>query len=188
MAHEGYTTVARLLLERKGMKLASEQEVPEWILLHEAASNGRIEIVGFILSENEADIHAEDDQGRTVFELAGCSGHIELVKELLSRGAVYRETYFRSVTTLQQVAAMGYKEIFQLMIDAGADVNAPAAQHADGCTALQAAARAGHGAVVEILLRAGAEVNAPGAKYCNGYTALQVAARGGHGAVVEILL
>lgn len=167
--------------------MASEQDIRQWSPLHEAATNGRIEVVRFILSENGADIHAEDDYGRTAFELAACSGHVAIVKELLSRGAVYRETYFRSVTTLQQVAGVGYEEILQLMIEAGADVNAPAAVDDNGYTALCAAAKGGHEGVVEILLGAGADPNIQN-KDGGGCTALQAAAKEGHKAVVEGLL
>lgn len=98
---------------------------------------------------------------------------------------------FRIKTDIQhcvQGSGGGHENIIRRLLSAGADVNAPAARHADGHTALQAAARAAHGAVVERLLRAGADVNAPGATSGNGRTALQAAARGGHSAVVERLL
>lgn len=184
--NEGYMAVAARLLEWKGIRMASEQECHQWVSLHDGARNGRVEVVKFILSENGSNIHDEDGDGRTAFELAACNGHVELVKELLSRGAMYRERYHQGVTTLQEVAGTGNELMLELMIEAGGNVHAPAGDSPFGRTSLWAAAEGGHMAVVDRLLKAGVDVNASGNG--QGDTALSAAAAGGHAAVVERLL
>jgi ankyrin repeat protein len=71
--------------------------------------------------------------------------------------AVGDDTEWR--TALQVAAQEGHKDIVQLLLIFGADVNAPA--HGDGgITALQGAASNGDVDIVKLLLRAGADVNA----------------------------
>lgn len=73
-----------------------------------------------------------------------------------------------------------------LLIDCGADINAPASK-IDAGIALQAAAENGHLACVESLLDKGADVNAhPGRKSRGGRTALQAAVGGGHVDIVKL--
>ncbi|KAJ0421530.1 ankyrin repeat-containing domain protein [Aspergillus carlsbadensis] len=64
-------------------------------------------------------------------------------------------------TPLQSAIAKGLTEIAQLLLDAGADVNAPAAPKC-GRTALQAAVEAGNIQFVQLLLDAGADAAAKG--------------------------
>jgi hypothetical protein len=62
-----------------------------------------------------------------------------------------------SITALQAASAEGHKEVVELLLGKGADVNAEGGR--DG-TALQAASARGHKEVVEILMANGADVNA----------------------------
>jgi ankyrin repeat protein len=74
----------------------------------------------------------------------------------------------------------------KLLLDKGADVNAPVNAQGGGYgNALQAASHTGHEAVVKLLLDKGANVNAQGGRYGN---ALQAASHTGHEAVVKLLL
>jgi ankyrin repeat protein len=75
--------------------------------------------------------------------------------------------------------------IVERLLQAGAEVNAPASER--GHTAIQVAARCGNLTIVERLLQAGADVNAPAAP-TKGHTAIQAAAIFGNLATVERLL
>jgi ankyrin repeat protein len=89
-------------------------------------------------------------------------------------------------TTALQVAAWeSHKEIAQLLIRVGANVNAPA-QGDDGLTALQGATRNGDVDIVKLLLRAGADVNASPSAF--GETALTTALLSNHLEIAKLLL
>ncbi|THW55950.1 hypothetical protein D6D19_10657, partial [Aureobasidium pullulans] len=79
-------------------------------------------------------------------------------------------------------SAEGNDEIVQLLLDRGADVNAPG-----GCynNALYAASAYGHDEIVQMLLDKGADVNAQGGYYGN---VLQAASARGHDKTVQLLL
>lgn len=83
---------------------------------------------------------------------------------------------------LQAAIWRGNENVVKLLLDAGADVNAPAGKYGN---ALQAAVWRGHENVVKLLLYAGADVNAPAGKYGN---ALQAASALGRERVVKLLL
>ncbi|OAP54807.1 hypothetical protein AYL99_11255 [Fonsecaea erecta] len=86
-------------------------------------------------------------------------------------------------TALQVASGEGHVEIVKLLLDSGADVNAPGKRYSD--TALQAASAKGHVEIVKLLLDSGADVNAPGKRYG---TALQMASAKGHVEIVKLLL
>ena len=87
---------------------------------------------------------------------------------------------------LQAAIKQGHCDLIQGMLDAGADVNTPAA-YCDGRTALQKAASEGCTDIVTLLLSYGADVNAP-AGYMNGGSALQKATEEGSTDIVTLLL
>jgi ankyrin repeat protein len=83
---------------------------------------------------------------------------------------------------LYAASERGYEKVVQMLLAAGADVNA---QGGDYGSALQAAAQGGHEKVVQMLIAAGADVNAQGGEYGS---ALQAAAQEGHEKAVQTLL
>jgi ankyrin repeat protein len=89
-------------------------------------------------------------------------------------------------TALTAACRGGHEPVVQILMRAGADVNAPPAEN-DRRTALQASCEGGHESIVELLLQAGADVNAPPVEH-DGRTALQAACENGHLSIVEILL
>jgi ankyrin repeat protein len=107
---------------------------------------------------------------------------------LLSQGAQpdLRVTPEWRDTPLQMAVRLSYPEILPILIESGANVNAPPGR-INGRTALQAAAEIGNLETVQFLLRKNANVNAP-AGFKGGLTALQGAIRNGHSEVVELLL
>ncbi|EQB46323.1 hypothetical protein CGLO_14638 [Colletotrichum gloeosporioides Cg-14] len=88
---------------------------------------------------------------------------------------------------LQMAAEIGNLDLIHMLLDAGADVNSPAAQ-SYGATALQIAAIKGHLGVAKILVDLGANVNAPGATGEGGRTALEGAAEHGRIDTIQYLL
>lgn len=70
-------------------------------------------------------------------------------------------------TALSTASCFGYEKIVEILLDAGADVNADE----DGSTVIHEATTYGHEKIVKILLDAGADVNADK----ENVTALQLA-------------
>ncbi|KAI9889651.1 MAG: hypothetical protein M1814_005052 [Vezdaea aestivalis] len=112
-------------------------------------------------------------------------GDVELSRRILKppSGGLYSDLYFsHDAELLNTVSAKGFNEMVQILIDAGANVNAQSGKYGN---ALQAAAACGYTETVRILLAAGANVNAQGGQYGN---ALQAAAAFGYTETVRILL
>ncbi|KAE9373917.1 ankyrin, partial [Stipitochalara longipes BDJ] len=89
-------------------------------------------------------------------------------------------------TALQMASRDGSKEIVELLLEEGADVNAPPAREF-GATALQFAAIKGLLGIACVLLQYDADVNAPAAEV-DGRTALEGAAEYGRIDMVQLLL
>ena len=99
----------------------------------------------------------------------------------LKAGAEVNEVTGFEFSPLDLGARSGHAEVVELLLKAGADVNAKGV----GWTALDMAASEGHLDVVVLLIRSGGEVNV---KDLLGSTPLHRAARGGHAEVVIALL
>lgn len=89
-------------------------------------------------------------------------------------------------TALQHAVNTGNMELVTLLVNSGADVNAPAAMDS-GATALQIAAIQGSLPMMQYLVSQGADSHAVGAAI-HGRTALQGAAEHGRKDIVELLL
>lgn len=96
----------------------------------------------------------------TPLEMAARFNQRELLKLLLEHGAHVNRVQ-EKMGPLQHAAISGDLDCVRLLIDAGADVNAPA-YHPYETTALQAASFQNHLKMVTFLLDSGANVNAPG--------------------------
>jgi len=85
------------------------------------------------------------------------NGHSTLTRLLVFIGANVnaRDKHFDYSTPLISVSSQGQNEIIELLIDAGADINA----HDIWDTALTSAIKAGHLATVKLLIQKGADVN-----------------------------
>ena len=88
-------------------------------------------------------------------------------------------------TALQTAAFKGHLVQCNVLLAAGADVNAAVGEM--GLTALQAAVQSQNATLVKILLEAGAYINAPASRW-NGLTALQAAVDSGSHYLVKYLL
>ena len=116
----------------------------------------------------------------TIHEAAG-RGDIQAVKQQLAVGA---DANAKS-DALNHAATFGQKEVAELLIDSGADVNV---MDAIGQTPLHGAATGGHKEVAELLITKGADVNAKvvsGAK--QGLTPLDAANETNHPETAALL-
>jgi len=123
--------------------------------------------------------HPALDMASALFE-AAADGNIEKVRSLLNDGAEPDWDGPRGFTSLIVAASRGHKEVVQLLIKAGANVNADASW-----TALTFAADRGNESMVKLLLDSGAyiDLSMPG-----GYSALMAAAEKSHVGIVRMLL
>lgn len=95
-------------------------------------------------------------------------------------------TRYQGRTPIQAAAESGNSDLIDLLLDLGADINAPTSP-CGGRTALQAACFAGHVDIVKQLISKGANLNGIAAKH-GGFTALEAACRVGEKQIVDILL
>ena len=97
-------------------------------------------------------------------------GRIDAVKQHLAAGTDVNAKDVVGMTPLHRATYQGYKEIAELLIAKGADVNAKGG--VNGGTPLHWAAEEGHKETAELLIAKGADVNA---KEEDGYTPLDAA-------------
>ena len=114
---------------------------------------------------------------------ASLVGLLKQVNMLIDGGMDINAEGGRYGNALRVASHEGYKDVVQVLLDNGADVDAVG----EGCqsTALQIASEKGYGNVVKILLDKGADVNALDA---STGSALQLASENGHESVVKLLL
>jgi len=174
--------------------------------LHDAASKGYTEIAEFLVSKG-ADIEARNKLGRTPLDLAVMWGRMQTVETLIAnRADIHTEDNSGTpllYTALQALPggpkpagrkAYGHldlstlgerkyrKEIIELLITKGADVNA---KTPEVLTPLHCAASHGQAEVAELLLAKGADVNAINSQ---GASPLHTASHYGKTEVAELLL
>lgn len=148
-----------------------------------ACGHGNEEIVRLLLDAgSEINMSPATNHGIRVVTQGSRTAH-EMRGSLPETFAIAR---YNGRTALQAAAERGHLDIVKLLLQLGAEVNAPPSPSA-GRTALQAASGGGFGAIVQLLLEQGAHVNAPAARY-KGFTALQGACLQGNLEVVNLLL
>ena len=132
-----------------------KNKVPD-ISIHDAATEGDIEIVKQHLAAG-ADVELKCvNCGGTVLGHAVSGGHIEIVELLISKGADVNAKFDDDgATPLHIAAGEGHKEIVELLVAEGADVNAKFDD--GGATPLHLAAQEGHKEIVELLVAEGAD-------------------------------
>ena len=158
----GHKEIVRILLENRAnpnLSCVDNKGVTGFTTLMFAASKGYKDIVEMLIKAG-VDVNAQDTNNWTALTFAIQGDYKEVVKILLDNGAKY---YLSSKFVQENVfifpplifaAAKGYKEIVEMLIAAGADVNT---QVDSGETALMLASQHGHLEVVKILLVHGAD-------------------------------
>ena len=130
-----------------------------------------------ILVKAGADACGTDNTGTTCLTLAAMSGHTETVRYLVGLKGVDVNHVLAmafSGTALFLAVEGGHREVVQILIDAGADIEA---RTSTGLTPLHYACGLGELAVVKVLLEAGADVCATDSE---GATSLMRSAANGH--------
>jgi len=152
--------------------------------LNYAAGEGHLEAVQ-ILIKADADINYQSD-GETFTALisAAREGHADVVRALLDAGAQLELNRYGKTALIYASEKNGVDplEVVQILIEAGADVNARDDKY--GGTALMRAAGAGQREIAMYLLEAGADANA---KDEDGRTALMYAKENEHYDIVELI-
>ncbi|XP_048578543.1 ankyrin repeat and KH domain-containing protein 1 isoform X2 [Nematostella vectensis] len=182
-ASGGYVGIIKLLLShgaeinsRTGSKLGISP-------LMLAAMNGHTSAVKLLLDMG-SDINAQIETNRnTALTLACFQGRHEVVSLLVDRKANIEHRAKTGLTPLMEAASGGYVEVGRILLDRGADVNAPPVPSSRD-TALTIAADKGHYKFCELLLYRGAMVDVKNKK---GNSPLWLAANGGHLEVCQLL-
>jgi ankyrin repeat protein len=151
-------------------------------LIQLSAFNGHRNILSQLLSSGRWSNDKVDSHGMTALKWACESGHVDVVKILLCKGADFNGGSQMYEEALLVASEYGHSEIVQMLLEYGVDVDAGDEEFG---TALQIAAAEGHSEVVHVLLRQGANVNACSEQYDS---ALHAASREGHSEIVAELL
>jgi hypothetical protein len=114
---------------------------------------------------------------------AAKAGDVEAVRSWLAKVADKEAKDKDGATPLHVAAMKGHASVVEMLVQAGADMDAREGAH--GLTTLHIAASQGHASVVEVLIQAGANKEA---KAMQGWTPLHVAAMKGRASVVEVLV
>jgi len=151
----------------------------KWPPLSQAVDENNTAIAEYLI-DHGANVNAPQDWG-ALQEAPFISNNIEMVKLLIARGADISTA--RNVTALQISIMAGRRDIFDLLIQLGADVNTK--DYQGGFTPLYFAIHNDDTNFMNILIANGAEVNT---KYPRGETLLQSAAITGRTESVKLLL
>ncbi|BGP25881.1 ankyrin repeat protein [Rhodotorula toruloides] len=119
--------------------------------LHLAAHKGRADLCEWLLEEGvDDDEVSRDVLGETVLHIAAANGFVEILELYLSRYAFVLDwVNSRGMTPLHAAALKGQAEAAQMLLDYGADINAP---DLNGNTPLHYACAWGHWPVMKLLI------------------------------------
>ncbi|KAM8881222.1 ankyrin repeat and SAM domain-containing protein 6 isoform 1-T1 [Synchiropus picturatus] len=101
-------------------------------------------------------VDCTDEEGNTGLQFASASGHENLVRFLLRKGASVDSRNNYGWTPLMQAARFGHLTVAHLLLENGAEING---RNRLGASVLTMAARGGHTHVLKLLLEAGAFVD-----------------------------
>lgn len=198
-AYKGHKDVVEVLIE-KGADINSKGQ--EFGSALEAASYSGFKDLVKMLLEKGADVNIGGGQYGTALKAASSKGHRDIAELLIENGAdinilagyihlfpgcLYGPDYLKKGagfegTPLQAAAYEGNKEVVELLLEKGADVNVKRGEFGP---ALAAAAFKGHKEIAELLLQNGANPNIIAGFY---ETALHAAVFGGSEEIVELLI
>ena len=121
-----------------------------WTPLQRAACDGNREIVEILIAKG-ADLNLANEHGFTALYQASLKGHKEVVEVLVRKGADLSPTS-DGWTPLHHVCSEGDTQLFDMLLENGAEVNS---KNACGWTALLCAAGAGFTRIVDVAVVVG---------------------------------
>ena len=165
------------------MPNAAAPELPKE-LIHSARKGEVKRVVKWLRQGGHVDAACTSLTGNALLHSAAVHEQLELMKELLERGAAVNLQNAEGSTALMAASEQARfgTEAARLLLEHRASVDLRAS---GGITALMSAARCGHTAIVDLLLDNAAD---PDLQNDNGGTALMQAAGAGHTACAEALL
>ncbi|KAM4606154.1 ankyrin repeat and SAM domain-containing protein 6 isoform 2-T2 [Polymixia lowei] len=101
-------------------------------------------------------VDCTDEEGNTALQFASASGHENLVRFLLRKGASVDSRNNYGWTPLMQASRFGHLNVAHILLENGAEING---RNRLGASVLTMAARGGHVHVVKLLLEGGAYVD-----------------------------
>lgn len=158
-AEHGYQAIAQMLLAAGADVNASPANNAGRTALQAAAGNGQQAMVRMLLAAG-AHVNAWSSGKHDHIRSALGNGKEALVHRVFSTGAhgnTWWGKQYEQRTALQTAAENGHEVVVQLLLNAGAYVDAPGDSNSGG-TALVLATRNRHSSVVELLRQAGARV------------------------------
>jgi len=142
----GHFSVVRILFENGAV-------VDDFDILYKACMNGYVEVVRELLAYDAHLVTKDWDEYReTPLHIAISRGHMEVVRELTTRGAFLNEVNCDNKTPICCASWIGNLEMVKLLISAGAHINV-------NPSPLFFACRQGHLNIVKEILTHGANVN-----------------------------
>ena len=147
-----------------------------------AIRSGSVEVATYLI-EHKADANLSDQSGWMPLMWATWGDNPALVKMLIAHGAKLDATDKDGLTPLAIAAQNAKIKSTRVLLDAGADANAPVTK--GGYTPLMLASRSGSNELATSLIEHGANVNAAN---LGGVTALMIATAGNRSTLVELLL
>ncbi|KAH3789094.1 fibronectin type 3 and ankyrin repeat domains protein 1-like isoform X2 [Dreissena polymorpha] len=151
--------------------------------LMQAAQKGFVSEVELLLKHG-ADVHLQNDAGKTALMLACYAGQLDVIKILRQNGARYTDFDRGGSAAIHWAVDGGHVKLLDWMIEDGADVDLQ--DLGSGWTPLiRCASVSGHREIALSLLQNGAKIDAQDK---DGKTALMIAIINGHQQLLEVLL
>ncbi|XP_071085033.1 serine/threonine-protein phosphatase 6 regulatory ankyrin repeat subunit A-like [Haliotis cracherodii] len=174
-------SIVRDILSRKLVDINSKDYDGNTPLMV-AAQKGNKKVFDLLVS-NECDEFDVSDSGGNILHAACLSNDAVLVKEILLRGVADIESRDEDgATPVMLAAAQGHKEVFDLLVNQGCNLNV---RNSDNHNILHAACSSDNAQIVEDILSR--KIDHINSRTSNGLTAVMVAAANGQKKVYDLL-